>query len=427
MVTGAEEIRRQVDKYGNAQNLMRYVDFQNLYWVHVGQPANKAAGIDGVRKKDYGKDLEANLEDLVERLRRMAYIPKPSRRKFIKKANGKMRPLGIPSYEDRLVQGVMAEMLGLVYEPKFLECSFGFRPHRGAHDAVRAINSTVMSDNIGYVFEADIRGFFDNMDHRRIIELLSRDIKDRRFLRYIERFLKAGVMEDAKFLVSERGSAQGGLISPVIANVYLHYALDLWFETEVRPNLRGFSRMVRYADDFLIMFEYEDDALKTSEMTAERLGEYSLELAGEKTRILPFGKDSGSDDHFDFLGFTFYGTRTRKTKRYRVGVRTSEKKLRQKRLEIKSWLNSQKSKPVKKTMMTLNRKLQGHCAYYSVNGNIRKVQQFYEYVKRRLIWMLRHRSQRHQMPWEKLQKIWDFYIEAPRIRVNIWYVRRVKY
>lgn len=419
MRTVMEEIRRQSVTYGTVQNLMSHVNADTLREIHGYQPANKALGVDGVSKRAYEQNLETNIAGLVSRMKTFSYRPRPVRRTYIPKGNGKMRPLGIPSYEDRLVQGVMANLLNAVYECKFLDCSYGFRAGRSAHDVVKAINDTVMSGKVSYVLEADIRGFFDNMDHSWIIRFLEHDIQDKNFIRYIKRFLIAGVMEGTEVLESDQGSVQGGIISPCIANVYLHYVLDLWFEKAVKPKLRGFSRYVRYADDFLIMFQYEDDAIKVMSLVKDRLEQFSLELAEEKTRILKFGRFSGSKETFDFLGFTFYNTTTMNG-RYRVGIKTSEKKLKQKRQAVKEWLRMRMHRPIDETMKLLNQKLVGHCRYYAVNGNLRKVNHFYDYVKRRVMYMMRGRSQKDRTSWDKLQRIWDYYILAPKIMVQIW-------
>lgn len=419
MPTLTEVIKSQSEMYDKVENLMRCVTVRSLANAHASQDGRKAAGVDGVTKGEYESDLVANLTDLVERMRAFSYRPQPVRRAYIPKANGKTRPLGIPAYEDRLVQSVMADILTGVYEPRFLDCSYGFRPGRSCHQVVRVIDSTVMTQRVNYVLEADIRGFFDNVDHEWMMRFLEHDIADRNFLRYVRRFLKAGVMEEGRLLETERGSAQGGLISPVMCNAYLHYVLDLWFERAVKKRLGGFARLVRYADDFLIMFERREDADAVMGLLPERLGKFGLEVAAEKTRVLPFGRNDRGRNRFDFLGFTFYGATTRRGK-YRVGVKSCEAKLKAKRRELKSWLRSRLHSDVGETLRSLNRKLSGHCNYYGVSGNLRSVGKFYAYAKRSTKRMLSRRSQKGHVTWETMERIWEQYITPPTVRVNIW-------
>ena len=295
------------------ENLMHFINVQTLMEEHRKQNRKKATGIDGVTKDEYNANIDANLENLVEQMKQFSYRPMPVRRTYIPKANGKLRPLGIPAYEDKLVQGVMAKLLDEVYEPRFLDCSYGFRKGRSCHDVVRHICKTGMTGKVNYVLEADIKGFFDNVNHEWLMRFLEMDIADKRFLRYVRRFLLAGVMEDGKYTENDKGTPQGGLISPVLANVYLHYVVDTWFELEIKPRLHGEAYYVRYADDFLIMFQYENDAKAVMNVLPKRLARFSLEVAPEKTRIMPFGRFKGTGEEFDFLGFTFFETKARKS------------------------------------------------------------------------------------------------------------------
>ena len=407
------------DEEPRMENLMHHVNEQTLMEEHRKQSRRKATGIDGVTKDEYNVNVEKNLKDLVERMKRFSYRPKPVRRTYIPKANGKQRPLGIPAYEDKLVQGVMARLLDEVYEVRFLDCSHGFQKGKNCHDVVRYINQTVMTKKVNYVLEADIKGFFDNVNHEWLMRFLNFDIADRRFLRYVRRFLIAGVMEDGKYLESDRGTPQGGLISPVLANVYLHYVLDTWFEYEIKPRLRGEAYYVRYADDFLIMFQYEDDAKAVMRVLPKRLGRFSLEVAEDKTRILPFGRYKGTKEDFDFLGFTFFNTVTR-TGKYRVGVRTSKKKLKAKKQAGKAWLRKQLTKPIAKTMETLAAVVRGHCNYYGVSGNFRQIQKFWKYLKYETYHMLNRRDQKGKLRYPKFLRIWNFYIAKPKLKVDIW-------
>lgn len=412
-------IRQQSAKYPAAQNLMHNVNEQTLMAKHRKQARKKATGIDGVDKESYNEHAEENIGTLVERMRKFQYKPQAVRRAYIPKTNGKLRPLGIPAYEDRLVQGVMADLLNAVYEERFLDCSYGFRPKQSAHDVVHYLNQTLMTKKANYVLEADIKGFFDNVDHDWLMKFLAHDIQDKNFLRYVKRFLIAGIMEGTELKECDRGTPQGGLISPVLANVYLHYVLDLWFEKAVKPKLRGEAYYVRYADDFMILFQYENEAQKVLEALKQRLAKFSLEVAEDKTRILPFGRWKGTKEDFDFLGFTFFNAKTR-TGKYRVGIRTSKKKLKAKRQAAKAWLHTRLTKPVAETMQLLAAVIRGHCNYYGVNGNFHAIQSFWKYLKYSTYRMLNRRDQKGKLHYPKFLRIWNFYIQKPQLTTDIW-------
>lgn len=415
----AKGIRYQSEHFPTVQGLMHCVNEQNLMEEHRKQSRKKATGIDGVDKAQYDENAEENIRQLVERMKKFQYKPLPVRRTYIPKANGQLRPLGIPAYEDRLVQGAMANALNEVYEPRFLDCSYGFRPGRSAHDVVRYINQTIMIHKVNYVLEADIKGFFDNVDHEWLMKFLEHDIQDRNFLRYVKRFLIAGIMEGSERKDSDWGTPQGGLISPVLANVYLHYVLDLWFDKVIRPKLRGEAYYVRYADDFLILFQYENEARDVLEWLKRRLEKFSLEVAEDKTRILPFGRYKGTKDDFDFLGFTFFNTKTRGGK-YRIGVRTSKKKLKAKRQAAKEWLHTRMTKPVSQTMELLATVIRGHCNYYGVSGNFHAIQNFWKYLKYSTYRMLNRRHQKRSMKLDKFLRIWNYYVKEPHLTKDIW-------
>ena len=354
-----EGIGYDPEKYPKVENLMYRVNMESLKAVYNRQQTGKATGVDRVTKEMYGKELEENLRDLIERMKKFSYKPLPVRRTYIPKANGKLRPLGIPAFEDRLVQGAMADLMNLVYEPRFLDCSYGFRPGRSCHDVVRYMDEKIMRHPINYVLEADIKSFFDNVDHEWLMKFLEHDIKDKNFLRYVKRFLIGGVMEGTKLMDSDKGTPQGGLISPILANVYLHYVLDLWFEKAIKPRVKGEAYYVRYADDFLIMFQYREEAEKVLAVLGKRMGKFALELAEDKTRIVPVGRNSKKEDRFEFLGFEFYNTKTR-VGTWKLGIRTSPKKLKLKKTALRQWIREQLAMPLEKTMTTLNKKLQGH-------------------------------------------------------------------
>ena len=419
MATKAEGIREQSAKYPRVENLMHNVNEETLMSEHRKQNRKKAVGVDGVSKDRYDENAEENIRELVKRMKKFQYKPLPVKRVYIPKANGKKRPLGLPSYEDKLVQGVMADILNDVYEPRFLDCSYGFRENRNAHQVVRYINQTIMCRKVNYVLEADIKGFFDNVDHDWLMKFLEHDIADKNFLRYIKRFLIGGIMEGTELKESDRGTPQGGLISPVLANVYLHYVLDLWFEKGIKPRLKGEGYYVRYADDFLIMFQYENEARKVMQALIPRLGKFGLEVAEDKTRILPIGRFKGTKEDFDFLGFTFYNTKTR-TGKYRVGVRTSKKKLKAKKQAAKAWLKTRLTKPVADTMKTLAAVIRGHCNYYGVNGNFHAIQNFWKYLKYATYRMLNRRDQKGKFRYKKYLRVWNYYISEPHLTKDIW-------
>src|SRR5665648_430431 len=402
MEPGTKGIRYQSARYPEVQNLMHKVNEQTLMTEHLRQRRKKATGVDGVNKTVYEEHAEENIRELVEHMRQFKYRPQPVRRTYIPKASGKMRPLGIPAYEDR-----------------FLDNSYGFRVKRSTHDVVRYLNQTIMTKKVNYELEADIKGFFDNVDHKWLMKFLANDIKDKNFLRYVKRFLNAGIMEGTELKESDKGTPQGGLISPVLANAYLHYVLDLWFEKAVKPKLRGEAYYVRYADDFLILFQYENEAQLVMNGLKDRLGKFSLEVAEEKTRILPMGRFKGTKEDFEFLGFTFFNTVTRGG-RYCLGIRTSKKKLKAKRQASKTWLQTRLTKPVAETMKLLAAVIRGHCNYYGVNGNFHAIQSFWKYLKYSTYRMLNRRDQKGKLRYPKFLRIWNFYISEPHLTTDIW-------
>lgn len=414
-----KEIRYQSRTYARLETLMNRVNETSIKEAHRRQMQNKAVGVDGITKAEYGERLEEKVADLIARMKRFGYKPQPVRRTYIPKANGKLRPLGIPAYEDRLVQSVMAEILNDIYEERFLDCSYGFRPNRNAHQVVRFINQTIMTKKVNYVLEADIKGFFDNVSHDWMMKFLEHDIADKNFLRYVKRFLIAGVMEGTERKESDKGTPQGGQISPILANVYLHYVLDLWYEKVIRRQCKGEVYYVRYADDFLMLFQYENEAQAVMEVLKKRLAKFELEVAEDKTRILPIGRFKGTKEDFDFLGFTFFNTRTREGK-YRLGVRTSKKKLKAKKQTVKKWLHENMHKPIADTMKRIQQALQGHFNYYGVNGNLTQIYKFWKYVKYSYYKVLNKRHQKRCMKYKSYLRIWNFYVIEPHLTKDIW-------
>lgn len=415
------EIAELAAKYGRVQSLMRYVNKETLAKSYARQPKGKAVGVDGVTKETYGENLNENLDDLLGRMKQFSYRPYPVRRAYIPKGNGKMRGLGIPSFEDKVVQGVFKEILEGIYEPKFLDFSFGFRPNRSCHDAIQRVNKHIMADKVNYIVDADIKGFFDNIDHEWMTKFLEHDIADKNFIRYIKRFLIGGVMEEGKMLNTEVGTVQGGLISPVLANVYLHYVLDTWFVYMSKHEFSGEMYMVRYADDFVCLFQYEQEARKFYRMLVERMKKFGLELAEDKSRIMPFGRYKGTKESFDFLGFTHYNGKSHWGK-YCVLHRTSKKKLKQKRESAKQWLREHMHESIPDTIEKLNKKLVGHYRYYGIYGNWISLKKFYSYVQYELWKTKQRRDQSRWLTWRKYTDILRIYpIERPRVYLTSAY------
>lgn len=416
------KIAEQAEKYKTVQNLMSSINASTLKSAHKRQIKKKAAGVDGVSKSEYDENLEENLVNLVERMKKFSYRPLPVRRTYIPKiGSDKLRPLGIPAYEDKLVQGVMANILTLIYEPKFKDFSYGFRPKRNCHDAIKELNTVIMTKKCGFVVDADIKGFFDNVSHEWLIKFLEHDIADKNFIRYVKRFLKSGIMEQGKLLECDKGTPQGGLISPILANVYLHYVLDLWFEKEIHNRFNGEAYMIRYADDFVCCFKYENEARKFYEMLKERFAKFGLELSEEKSKVIRFGRyarENGSKETFDFLGFTYINGMNRFGK-YIIVHQTSSQKLKSKMKIVKQWLYEHFHEDKREIVKKLNQKLVGHYRYYGVTGNIGKMRIFEWYIEKELFKALNRRSQK-KMTWDTYNIFLKFNpIAQPKIYVSM--------
>ncbi len=421
MANERKDIKYQIQQGYKLQTIMHKVNKETLKEQHKKQQRNKASGIDKITKEEYEQNLDDNIDNLLFRMKSFSYKPQPVRRTYIPKGNGKLRPLGIPSYEDKLVQGAMADVLNEIYENIFLNCSYGFRPNRNCHDVIRYINDTVMSKKVNYIVEADIKGFFDNVDHEWLMKFLKETIQDANFLRYIKRFLISGYMENMTNYESDKGTPQGGLISPVLANVYLHYVLDMWIEKIVKPRCIGEVYYVRYADDFILMFQHVKEAEAFLCALGNRMKKFNLELEQTKTKIIPFGRYYGTKESFDFLGFTFYNGTTKNGK-YRPIIITSKKKMKQKRQNAKKWLYENMHNPIPIVGEKLKRKIIGHYIYYGINGNYRALEIFYNYIKDTWFRTLRKRGQKGKIKHKDFERIWKWLdIPSPKVYVNIWY------
>lgn len=437
MVAELAGIQRNIEKADRTdkkvQNLASYINVETLKAMHKKMDAKKAVGIDKVTKDEYELNLEENLKCLVAKMKSGAYKPHPSRRVYIPKdSKGKMRPLGISSYEDKLVEAVIAEILTQVYEPKFYSFSYGFRPNRSCHMAVREVVKDIQLYKTSWVVEADIKGFFDHVSHEWLIKMLEHDIADKKFISIIEKFLEAGIMDNGIYSDTIEGTPQGNGASPMLANIFLHYVLDNWFDAVVRRHSNGECYIVRYADDFICCFQYPNDAEWFVRNLRQRFAKYGLSLAEEKTKILEFGRYAarkraerglGKPETFDFLGFTFYCSMNTERTFYRCKVKTSRKKLRNKIRAMKEWIRDHRNMPLEWLFKKVNEKLRGHYQYYGVTDNIVECKRFlrqttwylYKYLNRRS----QKRSYNHETFFNGLLK--TFPLVDPRIRVSLAY------
>ncbi|ABI67500.1 group II intron reverse transcriptase/maturase [Cutibacterium avidum] len=413
--------------------LIHHINHETLKECHLEISGSKASGVDQVTKQAYEENLEANIADLIGRMKRQAYKPQPVRRVYIpKEGSNKRRPLGIPSYEDKLVQKGLARILNTIYEQDFLDCSFGFRPGRGCHDALKVLNHIIERKKVNYIVDADIRGFFDHVDHEWMMKFLELRIADPNLLRLIKRFLKAGVMEAGIVYDTPKGTPQGGIVSPILANIYLHYVLDLWFEKVVKKRCQGEAYLVRYADDFVCCFQNKSDAEWFYANLRERLNKFNLEVAEEKTRIIAFGRFADKEskkqgrkkpDTFDFLGFTHYCSKSKKGW-FRVKRKTSQKKYRSSLLKCKTWLRKHLISPTDYVIEMLQIKLQGYYRYYGITDNSTALRNFCDKVRRMLFKWFNRRSQRKSMNWDKYVRFLNKHpLPKGRIYVDIYDVR----
>ena len=410
-------------------SLAHLLDAQFLEYCYYQLGRDRASGMDGVTWLEYGENLEENLKDLVARLKAKRYKPQPARRVYIPKDEHSKRPLGLPALEDKIVQKGIALILEAIYEADFLDCSYGFRPGRNCHQAVDAVDKTIMRNPINHVIDADIKGFFDNVSHRWMLEFLEVRIVDPSFLLLVRRFLKAGYVDSGFLVATEQGTPQGGNLSPILSNIFLHYVLDLWFEKRIKRQARGACFLVRYADDFVCTIRYQDDARHIERALRERFTQFDLELHPEKTRVISFGRYERENAQwqdrrahtFDFLGFTHFCGRSRKGN-FIVGHRTSRKKFRKKCKELNLWLKCTRNfRPVKEWWPILAAKLRGHYQYYGVSGNMPSLQRYYGLALRLVLKWLNRRSQRRSFNWAGFNEYLKHYpLPPPRIVHNLY-------
>jgi RNA-directed DNA polymerase len=412
------------DKDARFTALLHHVTVDRLEAAYRAIRPGAAPGVDGVTWKDYGQDLEANLRDLHARVHRGAYRARPSRRSYIPKPDGRQRPLGIAALEDKILQRAVAEVLNAIYECDFLGFSYGFRPGRSQHDALDALAVAITKRRVNWILDADIRDYFSKLDHSWLEKFLEHRIADRRVLRLIQKWLRAGVVEAGAWTACDEGTPQGASISTLLSNVYLHYVFDLWVHQWRGRNARGELIVVRFADDAVVGFEHRDDAERFLADLCDRFAEFNLELADEKTRLIEFGRYAARNrenrglpkpETFDFLGFTHACGKTRKTGRFALKRVTSKKRLRAKLREVKTELMRRRHDPVPDQGRWLASVVRGHSNYYAVPGNIDAVAAFHNQAVRHWRRALRRRSQRTRLTWERMKRLDRRWLPTDRI------------
>lgn len=405
------------------------VDFLRDCYYHLDR--NKAVGIDNVSWTEYGNSLEDNLDRLVLKLKRKTYKPLPSRRVYIPKGNNAVRPLGISAIENKIVESGIARILSSIYEVDFFGFSYGFRPNKNAHQALKVIGDSINNKPVNHVVEADIKGFFDNVEHDLLLDFLRIRITDSSLLFLIERFLKAGYIDKYHLVKTDKGTPQGSILSPMLANIFLHYVLDKWFSDTVIKHVRGYAEIVRYADDFICLVEDGHDADRILKALQSRFTKYGLQLHPDKTSVFSFGRYEKETakrakrkaNTFDFLGITHYCDKTRKGY-FKVGRKTSAKKFRAKAKELNLWLKAIRNQVLTKDWWkTLCLKLRGHYEYYGVSENFTSIQKFYTLAIRLAKKWMNRRSQKRVMNWERMNFYLSLYpLPKPRIRHNFYAV-----
>jgi group II intron reverse transcriptase/maturase len=406
-------------------SLHHVIDVELLREAFRRTRKDAATGVDGQNAEEYGRDLEQNLASLLTRFRKGTYYAPPVKRVHIPKGDGRTRPIGIPTFEDKVLQRAVAMVLGAIYEQDFHPGSYGFRPGRGAHDALQAVWDATMRVGGGWVLEVDIRAFFDTLDHGALRGFLDKRVSDGVIRRAIDKWLKAGVLEEGAVTRPEEGTPQGGVVSPILANVYLHEVLDVWLEREVKPRLHGDATLIRYADDFVIVFEWEADARRVMEVLPKRFGKYSLTLHPEKTKLLKFTRprptrrkdgDEDGPGSFDFLGLTHHWRRSQKGTMV-VYRKTARSRFTRGLARIREWCRVNRHLPIAQQHRLLAAKLRGHNNYYGLIGNHEALVRFAEEVRRAWHKWLARRSQRANSRWDYFQRILRRYpLPSPRVR-----------
>jgi RNA-directed DNA polymerase len=380
-------------------------------WLGLRKEAS--AGVDGVTYAEYGERIREHLQELYDRLVRGQYRAQPLRRVYIPKEDGTRRPLSIPALEDKIVQRAVLDMLTAIYEQDFLGCSYGFRPGRDAQEALDEIGRVICQRPVGYVLEADICAYFDTIVRSQLMELIEKRVRDGGILRLIGKWINVGVLEDGRLLVTQTGVGQGQVISPLLANIYLHYVLDEWFEDVVKPRLRGDAYEIRYADDFILCFQYREDAERVLAVLGKRFEKYGLRLHPDKTRLIEFGREALTRSEegggpkpgtFDFLGFTHICKRSRRGK-FTIHVRTMRKRLRRSLKRVAAWCQRHRHEPVVEQWAALNAMLRGHYQYYGRPTNFRSRWEFYREVRKLWRKWLNRRTRGKSLPWRLYEEL----------------------
>ena len=404
------------------------INKEMLKACHEKMDGSRAVGIDGVTKEEYGQNLEENLDNLVERLKRRAYKPKPARKVEIPKENGKTRPLSIYCYEDKLIQQALKEILEAVFEPHLYDEMMGFRPERNCHMAIRNLNAMLEKEKTNYVLDADIKSFFNDLDHKWIIKFIESRIKDPNIIRLVSRMLKSGIIEDHQFTTTEEGSGQGSVCSPVISNLYMHYVLVWWFKEKMQPLMKGYSGLVVYADDFVVCFENKEDAEMFYQRLVKRMEHFGLSLELEKSQLIEFGRDAQRKAKergekaktFDFLGFTHYCSKS-KGGWFRVKRKTSRKKFSKKSKEVNIQIKNMRHLPLEEIIRKLNQVLVGYFHYYGITDNSRSINNFRYVVMQRLFYWLNRRSQKKSYTWDGFNEMLKVYpLAKPKVYVSVY-------
>ncbi len=425
VASGLDRVRQVAvrDKEARFTALLHHVTVERLRQAYWAISPKAAPGVDGVTWEAYGQDLEANLRDLHEQVQSGRYRARPSRRAYIPKADGRQRPLGIASLEDKVVQRAVVEVLNAVCEADFRGFSYGFRPGRGPHDALDALTAGIYRKKVNWVLDADIRDFFGQLDRDWLRKFLGHRIADKRVLRLVDKWLAAGVIEDGTWTESEKGSPQGASVSPLLANVYLHYVLDLWADWWRKRHARGDMIIVRFADDFIVGFEYREDAEEFLDELRERFAKFGLELHPGKTRLIEFGRFAagrrrarglGKPETFDFLGFTHICAKSRNG-RFWIRRITIAKRMRAKLKEVKDQLRQRMHQPIPEQGRWLASVLRGHMAYYAVPGNRQAVTAFRDQMTRHWLKALRRRSQKTRIDWTRMHRISARWLPPARV------------